>query len=184
LRRRKRSLVQLEQVMACATQLPGNAFDVFSTYNCYGCWCGKGGQGEPVDGIDQCCQTHDRCYDKLTDENTCKFWLGQVYLNSYEFQCKEGDVDLPTATGNTSRLAPVCTKSDSECGAGACACDTAFANCIRQFKMGEKKPCPEKRLVCVADPTSWKDWFDKEQHGWFDKHHWFGHGSSEDQKKL
>lgn len=50
--RRKRSLVQLEEVMQCATQLPGGAYEVFSKYNCYGCWCGKGGQGETVDGID------------------------------------------------------------------------------------------------------------------------------------
>jgi len=57
---------------------------------------------------------------------------------------KKGDVDLPTPNGNTTRLTPVCAKSGSECGVGACECDVAFANCLREFKVGEKKVCPKK----------------------------------------
>jgi hypothetical protein len=31
----------------------------------YGNWCGPGcgGPGGPIDNVDQCCQSHDRCYD-------------------------------------------------------------------------------------------------------------------------
>ncbi|GFS51189.1 phospholipase A(2) [Trichonephila clavipes] len=28
----------------------------------YGNWCGYGGQGKPIDLIDDCCRVHDNCY--------------------------------------------------------------------------------------------------------------------------
>ncbi|GFY50606.1 phospholipase A(2) [Trichonephila inaurata madagascariensis] len=28
----------------------------------YGNWCGYGGQGKPIDPIDECCRVHDNCY--------------------------------------------------------------------------------------------------------------------------
>ena len=31
-----------------------NIFDVYSSYNGYGCFCGIGGGGRPVDGVDRC----------------------------------------------------------------------------------------------------------------------------------
>ena len=32
--------------------------------NVHGNWCGPGGAGPAIDGVDQCCKDHDGCYDK------------------------------------------------------------------------------------------------------------------------
>lgn len=45
-------------------------------YNDYGCWCGFGGNGKPVDGVDECCKLHDECYGRIQPK--CN-----PYLTSY-----------------------------------------------------------------------------------------------------
>lgn len=52
----------------------------------YGHWCGPGcGSGEPIDGIDRCCKTHDNCYaqfgyfDCFCDDNLHKCLWPYVY---------------------------------------------------------------------------------------------------------
>uniref|UniRef100_A0A915JJ93 Phospholipase A2 n=1 Tax=Romanomermis culicivorax TaxID=13658 RepID=A0A915JJ93_ROMCU len=50
------SLVGFARAITCATE--SNPI----RYNNYGCYCGWGGSGTPVDPIDNCCQIHDSCY--------------------------------------------------------------------------------------------------------------------------
>ena len=43
----KRNLMQFSAMIMCATRR--SSLD----YNLYGCWCGKGGGGNPVDDVDR-----------------------------------------------------------------------------------------------------------------------------------
>ncbi|CAJ0604873.1 unnamed protein product [Cylicocyclus nassatus] len=54
-------------------------------YNHYGCWCGPGGSGKPIDGIDTCCMHHDLCYDEAVKSGVCSK-IGS-YLRHYGWDC-------------------------------------------------------------------------------------------------
>lgn len=73
--RQKRSMLDLASVMSCY-----NDCSPFN-YKDYGCFCGLGGKGLPVDPIDFCCYQHDKCY-----EHTVCF-PPFVYFKSYKFKC-------------------------------------------------------------------------------------------------
>ncbi|XP_010286534.1 PREDICTED: acidic phospholipase A2-like [Phaethon lepturus] len=54
------SLWELHKVITKAT---GKSALLY--YSSYGCYCGLGGQGQPKDATDRCCQLHDICYANL-----------------------------------------------------------------------------------------------------------------------
>ncbi|XP_061335426.1 phospholipase A2, membrane associated-like isoform X1 [Pezoporus flaviventris] len=55
------SVLELEQMIRAAT-----GRSALLSYSWYGCFCGIGGRGTPVDSTDQCCHAHDCCYKKLS----------------------------------------------------------------------------------------------------------------------
>lgn len=88
-----------------------SAFD----YLGYGCHCGLGGKGKPVDKVDECCMLHDQCYGNTS--TYLQFWnLCSPHLVNYAWSFDEGAV---TCTGNTDA-----------CGYKTCICDKLVAECF------------------------------------------------------
>lgn len=87
-------------------------------FNGYGCWCGYGGKGDPVDALDRCCYVHDMCY-KVLQSGVCPF-KAAVYTLSYL----------------TERGRPLeCKRPSSywysgKCRYLMCKCDAAAARCF------------------------------------------------------
>ncbi|XP_043269002.1 uncharacterized protein [Venturia canescens] len=125
--RSRRSVVHLYNMVVCATGC--NPI----SYKGYGCYCGFLGSGSAVDGIDQCCRMHDRCYDATE----CPSFL--QYFVPYYWKCYRG-------------YRPICAVEHGKWGgSGSCAqrlceCDRALSECLRRF------PCPTSKAVCTTSP--------------------------------
>jgi secretory phospholipase A2 len=94
------------------TKITGrSAFDFLG----YGCHCGLGGKGEPVDALDTCCQLHDKCY---ADTSTyLQFWnLCSPHLVGYSWDSDNGNV--------------MCTDNQDTCAYKTCICDKTVAECF------------------------------------------------------
>ncbi|KAJ7337919.1 Phospholipase A2 [Desmophyllum pertusum] len=76
-----RDLYQFGTMISCATNRSG--WDYYD----YGCWCGYGGSGTPVDETDRCCYTHDSCYDYLVNNNICSSWWAPYVANYLYTTC-------------------------------------------------------------------------------------------------
>ncbi|XP_003729324.1 acidic phospholipase A2 BpirPLA2-I [Strongylocentrotus purpuratus] len=137
----KRSLWELDTVISCYTGRSG--FD----FNGYGCWCGLGGSGKPVDDVDRCCMEHDNCYQTVEDDHC------GLYFSSYQYT-KQG-----CASGNGNIVcAGSLSDPSTECAFRLCECDRLLASCLRRnrdsyntvFANFEKRFCDARLAQAVV----------------------------------
>uniref|UniRef100_A0A4W3GMA3 Phospholipase A2-like central domain-containing protein n=1 Tax=Callorhinchus milii TaxID=7868 RepID=A0A4W3GMA3_CALMI len=86
----RRSVLDIAFVLWCYKN--HYSFSIYQV-NGYGCYCGRGGDGIPLDEFDRCCFTHDCCYDRAL-HTSC--WKGtSIYLKPNYSQCKLGRAECP-----------------------------------------------------------------------------------------
>uniref|UniRef100_A0ACB8FYC6 Phospholipase A2 n=1 Tax=Sphaerodactylus townsendi TaxID=933632 RepID=A0ACB8FYC6_9SAUR len=107
-----RNLWQFRNMIKCT--IPTS--DPLMDYNNYGCYCGLGGSGTPVDDLDKCCAIHDHCYSEAKKHPKCKFILDNPYTEMYSYSCSGSDI--------------TCSEKNNECESFICNCDRSAAICF------------------------------------------------------
>uniref|UniRef100_R4G7M1 PLA2-Sut-1 n=1 Tax=Suta fasciata TaxID=529716 RepID=R4G7M1_9SAUR len=117
------TLLQFDTMIECANNRSRSSND----YMDYGCYCGEGGSGTPVDDLDRCCKIHDDCYGEAKKHECDPLSL------KYRWRC--------------GRQGPYC-RSKTQCQRFVCLCDLLAAKCIAQetynrenYNIDTKKRC-------------------------------------------
>ncbi|XP_033828099.1 phospholipase A2-like [Periophthalmus magnuspinnatus] len=87
-------------------------------FNEYGCWCGFGGKGTPVDELDQCCKVHDKCYEAARKLPGCSAIADLPYVLVYDHTCSNQRV--------------TCSDTNDTCQLAVCECDRVAAHCFAE----------------------------------------------------
>lgn len=125
--RGKRSILDLALTLWCyrhRLQTPLLAI------NLYGCYCGSGGSGSPLDSVDQCCFLHDCCYRHARVSLKC---YKRVKWQRYKLLCKRSETQC---------------QSKSTCGRVACECDKQLAQCLTTAKPQKKHAFYNRGNLC------------------------------------
>jgi len=121
--RGKRSVVSLGKMIGC-THMKSNKNVVlwaFTKYSNYGCYCGMGGKGDPVDMIDSCCYFHDRCYFDMKKKYHFGAYTDLYFKYKYSFKCRQDQV--------------VCDGDLKGISLDLCKCDAQLSHCLAQYAL-------------------------------------------------
>ncbi|CAH2324584.1 phospholipase A2 [Pelobates cultripes] len=125
-----RNLLQFHSIIRCT--IPGSK--PILDYNQYGCYCGVGGSGTPVDDLDICCKIHDNCYGDSKKIEECKFILDNPYMEFYSYSCKDHSV--------------TCNSDNNKCEMHICECDRKAALCFSKASYNETNKDLDKDQHC------------------------------------
>nr|XP_046242606.1 phospholipase A2 [Scatophagus argus] len=104
-------------------------------YNEYGCFCGLGGGGTPLDAVDKCCKAHDQCYEDSRKISGCSSIADLPYVLVYNFTCSNKQV--------------TCSASNDKCQAAVCACDRVAAHCFARYPYNPDYKNLDHKVHCV-----------------------------------
>ncbi|XP_078741308.1 acidic phospholipase A2 DE-II-like [Lampetra fluviatilis] len=123
-----RSLSQFRQLLVCT--MP-NSWPLM-TFTRYGCYCGFGGWGQPLDDLDRCCQAHDLCYAEA------KQLIGSChpFFRRYDFSCVDHVVS--------------CGVGDA-CQTHVCECDRVAADCFSRAEYHDEFYAVDTATHCLGD---------------------------------
>ncbi|XP_005987223.1 phospholipase A2 [Latimeria chalumnae] len=126
------ALWQFRNMILCS--LP-DSWPLFS-YSNYGCYCGLGGSGSPVDDLDRCCQIHDHCYNTAMAMDECWPIFDNPYTEIYTYSCSDGEI--------------ICSDRNNPCEAFICECDRAATLCFSKAGYDEKFKNLNTQKYCKA----------------------------------
>ncbi|KAM9858182.1 phospholipase A2-like [Aulostomus maculatus] len=104
-------------------------------YNDYGCWCGFGGKGTPLDAVDTCCHAHDKCYERSRKAPGCTSLASFPYVLVYDFNCTDNQV--------------TCSDTNNKCQAAVCECDRVAAHCFAEATYNPDYKNVDPKVHCV-----------------------------------
>ncbi|XP_060929431.1 acidic phospholipase A2 2-like [Limanda limanda] len=105
-----KALNQFKQMILCT--MPNNSSLIWQLTD-YGCYCGLGGSGTPVDDLDRCCQVHDNCYGEAQKLKWCS-----PYFRIYRWSCDKANKTI------------TCDENNNACKMFICECDRKAAECF------------------------------------------------------